>query len=535
MTDKEKYKMLKGNEEQNTSTELNSEQIRTSLERAIAMQVVIARQEKEAVISRPKKEGNIYTPETIERFTDEAIKFTSGTSKQDAEYMKHIYMYVLNTIPSWQQDLVMEGRRPIVLGSEESINKLKGREATYTTFGSFSPHENKIYASVDPKTLSHEKGHQFDYGGEKQGYFSDSSTAWKNALEREQAKGWKREKAIWETLEYVYPGDYSIKNHLSQGYKPEQLAREAMAEMTAIYNMVYREYSSGIVNGVDITGVDHSKERLEKTNALMEKAYPELFPVYRDEFIPHAVKKVPNVSKAADIADIKQAAKSLSAILPTNFDNLAIAGIAANAVAVWSMMKGESVSQAAKAASETGLEVSGLAAAGRALNAGQEGNSKEAAIQAVDALGIPVVAAREGMAGMKETIGKQVEFGKSLKPSLPKTVADAKLLERIVKDPKVKEIVKAYSNVLSLKEQSEMDSINPDIHLRLNAAENKFSKTFAAALEDPALGKQMLSELEKGGRIINALKQANKTPHEPSRFTPYGKATQRQAGITPRQ
>jgi hypothetical protein len=117
MTDKEVQK-------RNTSTKSNEEQIRASLERAVAMQVVIARQEKEAVISRPRKEGNIYTPETIERFADEAVRFTSDTSKADAKFMKHIYVHVLGTIPSWQQDLVMESRRQADIFYHEPTNTL---------------------------------------------------------------------------------------------------------------------------------------------------------------------------------------------------------------------------------------------------------------------------------------------------------------------------------------------------------------------------------------------------------------------------
>ena len=323
-----------------------------------------------------------------------------------------------------------------------------------------------------------------------------------------------------ETLENIHPNDYSIKNHLSQGYKQEQFAREAMAEITSIYNKVYREYSAGTINGKDIAGIDRRIEILEKTNALMEKAYPELFPVYRDEFIPHAIKKTHDLSKSADIEEknlkFKNIAKTLSAILPTNIDNIAIAGVFGAATAGFALWNGKSISKAQEIGTDDFLEVSGLASAGRASIAGVKKDYTEASLQALDAIGIPVNAFRD----LKKSISNEIEFTGKLGSILPKTSADAENLAIYIKNPMAKQLINAHANLVSLREQIEIGSYGNDIYPKLTEAGRNFTRIIKESIKNQEAANQIIDAIEYGGKLQKATQQVKTEPHAQSSYIP---------------
>jgi len=259
--------------------EYSDEQLRASLERAIIVQVVLAIDKNREKNRIPAMASHGYPKEIIDKFANDAVEFADDFSPEKAAEIRKMYSDIVSSLPQWQQALVLESGRPVVFGNYETINKLyaEGEDvATGKVDGFYRRDENKVFVSVDCKNVAnttyHEKGHQFDWG---QGKFYSNTSSWQDALAREKEKGWHGESALAE----VAP-ERTISQHLNLDYEVKILAFEAMAEMTAIYNQVYVKYGGDIA----------------KTDALMARAYPELFPVYQKEFIPHAIAKALDTS-----------------------------------------------------------------------------------------------------------------------------------------------------------------------------------------------------------------------------------------------
>ncbi len=230
-----------------------------------------------------------YPRDIIDKFANEMVQLADDFSPEKADKIRRIYADIVANLPPWQQALVIEGNRPIVFGRYSTINALykeKGGAKESNIDGFFQPKENQVYVSIGffgshygvANTTWHEKGHQFDWMKELVGsgkFYSDNSDSWKNALAREQ-NNWQfvMQHGGEEILKEIAPR-YNVSKLLS-AYTPEKFPHEAMAEMTAVYNKAYVKYGGDV----------------GKVNALMENAYPDLFPVYRDEFIPHCMAKV---------------------------------------------------------------------------------------------------------------------------------------------------------------------------------------------------------------------------------------------------
>lgn len=161
----------------------------------------------------------------------------------------------------------------------------------------------------------------------------------------------------------------------------------------------------------------------------MEKVYPYLFPVFRDEFIPHLMAKIPSIAteklrttedieiiekhlpeltdKLHTVSYVKTAAKTIGTLIPTNLDNLVIADLAGEIAGIVARSKGATDEQSKTIKDETFNEVSGFASVGRSIDAGKDGNVPESIIQAADALGIPIPALMQWAREFGETkVGK---------------------------------------------------------------------------------------------------------------------------------
>lgn len=217
-----------------------------------------------------------------------------------------IYADYIAHLPPYRQILTIDGDRPIgkphdnkryiTFGQDEVIN---GR----TNYGIYEQHPDEVHIKVQEKTdklnpvphpifrsaidiqgtISHEMSHQQDEQIPKifdcsdvagivllapfasdRTRWSDQSQKWPQAIAQETASGNKG-----EIIQALLP-DIKIRLH-ETAFQPVE---EAKAEIEKLFCLAYIQ-----MNG------DYPE-----TDQFMEKAYPHMWPVFRDEYLTMAVK-----------------------------------------------------------------------------------------------------------------------------------------------------------------------------------------------------------------------------------------------------
>lgn len=221
----------------------------------------------------------IKTDEDVIEWAKSHVELADDYARGHAQQLYNKIANAILEMPRTQQVLVLYGGKPIVLGSLDTINKLHGgMEDGNQCGGFFNPADNKVYLGIGnegehPKSLrdiravnDHEFGHSFDWNSLGLDYSRDPE--WVDAVKREII--WRQGRTITSPIAMESPTQSGIIDHFrSPLYTPENYAREATAEMTAIFNDALTRRGGNMV----------------ETDAFMRISYPEMWPVYKDKFL----------------------------------------------------------------------------------------------------------------------------------------------------------------------------------------------------------------------------------------------------------
>lgn len=258
-----------------------------------------------------------YTREEIEAFVLSNLQIVGEHTHAEEASMRTSFSDAIDRLPPHQQTILIESRRLNVTGDYEEIQKLysqnNGKKSAVNGFfrpGQFEGQEklsgyfntkSKTDAIVWHKeargehgtvTARHEQGHREDYlvGGEK--YWSSNHAGWREAVAQhmEQHRIEVSQDQIKSPLTWIqkqiseftskgkkavlYDGARDMDLHLSLYDREESHILEAFAEISNHYLSLYAHH-----NGNET-----------KVGQVLSRKYPELWGLYRDEFLPAAKK-----------------------------------------------------------------------------------------------------------------------------------------------------------------------------------------------------------------------------------------------------
>ncbi len=239
-----------------------------------------------------------YTREEIEDFVSQNLTIIGEKAEANADMIRIQFADILEALPPWQQVIVIERNSPNIIGDAEAINAEWAKRADPSNvYGFYSPKEDSVFWSFEAEggsaqlTARHELGHQLSYllgneAGQAPQYYS-TDPEWRQVVQQdisahsfEKAPFRKLVSVIADKLgvnpQDLYPRARRLNEHLSlpsyQKNPAHSQPEEAMAEMTNHYDTLYEKY----------------RGNEDLINRDLTKAYPKIWPAFRDRVIPLA-------------------------------------------------------------------------------------------------------------------------------------------------------------------------------------------------------------------------------------------------------
>lgn len=309
-----------------------------------------------------------YARDDIEQRLHKLVDFVASDPKIQAEKDRVLTLLADNveTLPPWQQVLILEGNRKIHIGTQAEVNKVNGSVHILGQFNRKNDQVSLQHRGVEygwPKpfmdrefkeTFNHEYGHSFDWNMRSfKLLYSSLNLKWSEALEKELNHQEMLKEADPHFEQTLKAG--GLLSHLkgsgtSSMYRYLNL-EESAAQLTAIFNAEYQ----------------HAHGDWVETNTRMMESYPHLWPVYRDEFIPKLL-----VAASAVNPHIDSSLPGMEPSVKTTFPRLPKLGATINGAATALMAVPEIVDvahdlyngQPATAAKKTGHFVDAAIAGG---------------------------------------------------------------------------------------------------------------------------------------------------------------------------
>ncbi len=216
------------------------------------------------------------TFEELSRYAESSLNIIGPQATAQAHLYQQSLAGTLYVIPDDAQALMMFSGQQYTLTAgdfaeiQESLAKRGGGNALegYAANGYYSANDGTLaYVAEninDDKIFSHEQGHAID---QALGNFSESDV-WKEAVGRElENRKFDPDRSAYALS--ILPESRTLSQHTST-YSVAETAKEAFAEMTNHYFAVFAQNSGD----------------MEKVNEQLSKAYPDLWPVYKDEVLP---------------------------------------------------------------------------------------------------------------------------------------------------------------------------------------------------------------------------------------------------------
>ncbi|MEZ5690115.1 MAG: hypothetical protein R3D71_00435 [Rickettsiales bacterium] len=124
----------------NRDIEIDEDNIRHSLERAIAAQLVLTRKFLSADTTIPMpKQG--YTDSAIKKFVDDTIEITDSFSEKKKNKIRSLYVKILSEFPPWQQAFIIENHQRATFGTLNDIHQLNN-DKSRKTIGFFREYDS---------------------------------------------------------------------------------------------------------------------------------------------------------------------------------------------------------------------------------------------------------------------------------------------------------------------------------------------------------------------------------------------------------
>lgn len=264
---------------------------------------------------------SLYTREEIEEFVANNLEIIGEYDAQEVERIRYNFADTIALLPAVHQSILIETQRQNITGDYQRVQQLyKDKQGTMDAVnGFFSPgafgkqqsltgHFNCRVVTNMPVpedlqgkdvivwsdnargedgriTARHEHGHRVDYLIGRNKYWSDTHQGWRDAVFRQikteklKVEGINKktpltwlQKQVMEVSGPLYEHARELLEHLNLYESDESYAREAMAEISNHHYSLYALYEGNE----------------EKVDEIMSRKYPELWPIYRDEYMPAA-------------------------------------------------------------------------------------------------------------------------------------------------------------------------------------------------------------------------------------------------------
>ncbi len=231
-----------------------------------------------------------YSPEFMERYLDSNFvdvaapdmhPFASRPVTHAGEAIQAMDNYISH-LPRFAQVMMVESEALHYLHPNiASLNEGRVLEIEGDAAGIYNPDETRIDFTPEShprSTHGHETGHLVDNQASKRlgglgGYYSEAMPGWSGAVNDYLTKP---RPLGQEFVDFILPparlhtaGYRSLASHL-QGYPTTSFEREALAEVFSSHANVMLEHPNNPV----------------RVDELMNRAYPHIWPVYRDQYVP---------------------------------------------------------------------------------------------------------------------------------------------------------------------------------------------------------------------------------------------------------
>ncbi len=232
-----------------------------------------------------------YSRDEIDDYAGRFVDIKVRNYKKNAAIHKRVLDYI-EALPAWAQVLLIENRAPITIGNPKQLKFIPQAVGQSTP----ETYEMELNSDLHKKGnqdfefyFSHEAGHSIDnilgnyYAltadrGDTI-YMSQTNPLWTTRLNEDLSKlGRARNANLRRDMHYF----------LKDGeYPKNEYPRESFAVVTSHY---FTEHFQG-QNSTLLNDPSNTHYRDEAAiNDHMEKHFPKLWPCYRDEILPHAIK-----------------------------------------------------------------------------------------------------------------------------------------------------------------------------------------------------------------------------------------------------
>lgn len=242
-----------------------------------------------------------YTRAEIDAYVEKNLKLAGEAAQADAVNIRRNSADMIERLPPEKQTQLIERQTTIIAADNQKINEINKEmgaadaEVNGSHYGqnlgsdhkvqrhfneaSRGPINHPIMLDIeqDPTKLErafrHEVGHNEDYGLNRRhnqagNYNSEKNQRWNEATQREFNN--QRNVDPRGSAEPLYSGAEPLNRHVAKYPTQAERSLEAYAEMSTHHSALH---------------ADHGGNQ-EAINKILEKKYPELWPIYRDEMLP---------------------------------------------------------------------------------------------------------------------------------------------------------------------------------------------------------------------------------------------------------